>query len=316
MMRPTIAVTGATGFIGGRVVRALLDFGYDVRALARRAPVGEPAAEMKSVSWVSGSLDDRTAVTALVKNAVAVVHCAGVVKALNRDAFLVANRAGTRLLAEITAAAPVPPRFILISSLAAREPHLSAYAASKRGGEQAVRAFQSSLPAVILRPPAVYGPGDMETLQVFKMAAKGFVLAPMVEGARVSLVHVDDVAAAVMAALGLDDLPSGPIEFDDGTAGAHSWAEIAAAAGTALGTNPRVIAVPAPILYLAGAAASLSAYLTRRPQVLSWGKVPELLHPDWVASRSNFPGYKPLWNIEKGFQDAVGWYTSRGLLTS
>ncbi len=316
MMLPTVAVTGATGFIGRRIVRALVDFGYGVRALARRAPVGEAAEQMKSVSWVVGSLDDRDALTALVKNTVAVVHCAGAVKALNRDAFLAVNRAGTRLLAEITAAAPVPPRFILISSLAAREPHLSAYAASKRGGEQAVRAFQSILPAVILRPPVVYGPGDLETLQVFKLAAKGIVLAPMVEGARASLVHVDDVAAAVMAALGLDDVPTGPIEFDDGTPGAHSWAEIAAAAGAALGTNPRVIAVPAPILYLAGAAASLSAYLTRRPQVLSWGKVPELLHPDWVASRSNFPGYKPLWNLEKGFSDAISWYTSRGLLTS
>jgi len=129
-------------------------------------------------------------------------------------------------------------------------------------------------------------------------------------------VHVDDVARAVLAALELDSLPDQPIEFDDGTPGAYSWAEIAAAAGAALRTTPRLIPVPAPILYLAGALASLSAALTHRPGVMSWGKVPELLHPDWVAADGLFPGYKPLWDIEKGFKDAVTWYTSRGLLTS
>ncbi len=316
MKLPIVAVTGATGFIGRGVVRALVDFGYDVRALARRLPEGQPGEYAKSVSWVLGSLSDRDALAALIKNVVAVVHCAGAVKAAGRDEFFAVNRDGTRALAELAAAAPVPPRFILVSSLAAREPRLSAYAASKRAGEQAVRALRPRLPAIILRPPAVYGPGDMETLRVFRMAAKGFVLAPMVAGARASLAHVNDVVAAVMAALAFDDVPDRPIEFDDGTPGAHSWAEIAAAAGAALGTKPRLIAVPSPVVYLAGAAASLLSAMTREPQVLSWGKVSELLHPDWVADPADFPGYNPLWDIDKGFKDAVRWYTSRGLLTS
>lgn len=316
MSLPLVAVTGATGFIGRRIVRALVECGYDVRALARRSPAGEQADAADAVSWVLGSLTDREALATLVKDAVAVIHCAGATKALNREAFLAVNGAATRLLAEVAAAERQPPRFIYLSSLAAREPRLSAYAASKRAGEQAVRAFQPGLPAIILRPPAVYGPGDLETLKIFQMAVQGFVLAPMVTGARASLVHVDDVARAVIAALGLDDLPVSPIEFDDGAPTAYGWAEIAAAAGAAVRTNPRLIPVPAPVLYLAGAAASLSAYLTRRPTVLSWGKVPELLHPDWVCAKGSFPGYRPLWNIDKGFKDAATWYTSRGLLTS
>lgn len=316
MTLPLVAVTGATGFIGRRIVRALVEAGCNVRALARRLPAGEQADTTDAVSWVLGSLTDRKTLGDLLKDAIAVVHCAGATKAVNRDAFLSINGASTRLLAEIAAAQSTPPRFVYLSSLAAREPRLSAYAASKRAGEQGVRAFQPDLPAIILRPPAVYGPGDLETLKVFQMAARGFVLAPMVDGARASLVHVDDVAAAVMAALDLDELPADPIEFDDGTPGAYSWAEIAAAAGAAVRTSPQLIPVPAPLLYLAGAAASASAYLTRRPTVMSWGKVPELLHADWVSAKGSFPGYKPLWNIEKGFKDAVTWYTSQGLLTS
>ena len=315
MALPVVAVTGATGFIGRRIVRALVDYGCDVRALARRTSALAQEETTDAVTWVIGSLTDENALNALVKDTIAVVHCAGAIKAQNRDAFLAINGAGTRRLAEIAAAQPVPPRFILLSSLAAREPRLSAYAASKRAGEQALRGLKGRLPSIILRPPAVYGPGDLETLKVFQMAARGFIAAPMVAGARASLVHVDDVARAVLAALELDSLPDQPIEFDDGTPGAYSWAEIAAA-GAALRTTPRLIPVPAPILYLAGALASLSAALTHRPGVMSWGKVPELLHPDWVAADGLFPGYKPLWDIEKGFKDTVTWYTSRGLLTS
>jgi len=310
---PLVAVTGATGFIGRRIVRALADCGYNVRALARRIPTDSTGLE--GVTWVEGALSHRAALESLVRGSIAVVHCAGATKAANRAAFLEINGEGTRLLAEVAAACPNPPRFVLISSLAAREPRLSAYAASKRVGEQFLRTFPA-LPSVILRPPAVYGPGDMETLRIFQMAARGFVPAPMVTNARASLVHVDDVAGAVIAALKLDDLPIRPIEFDDGTPGAHTWAEIAAAAGAAVRTTPFVLPIPGFLLYLAGAAASLSTALTKEPTVLCWGKVPELLHPDWVATRSPFPGYKPLWNMEKGFKDAVSWYTSQGLLTS
>jgi nucleoside-diphosphate-sugar epimerase len=315
MALPLVAVTGATGFIGRRIVRLLVECGYNVRALARRSPAGELADSSDAVSWVLGSLADEQALKALVKGAVGVVHCAGAIKAMDREGFMAVNAAGTRRLAEAAAALPKPPRFVLLSSLAAREPRLSSYALSKRAGEQAARSV-SNLDAVILRPPAVYGPGDMETLKVFQMAAMGYVLAPMVRDARASLVHVDDVAGAVLAALKMDEPPAQPIEFDDGTPGAYTWADIAAAAGRALNTHPKVIPIPAPILYLVGAAASASAALTRRPTVMSWGKIPELLHPDWVCSRSRFPGYKPLWNIEKGFKDTVSWYTSQGLLTS
>src|SRR3546814_19291408 len=67
-------------------------------------------------------------------------------------------------------------RFIHISSLAAREPELSAYGASKAKSEKLVAA--SGLEWTIIRPPAVYGPGDRETLELFKMARRGLVAPP------------------------------------------------------------------------------------------------------------------------------------------
>jgi len=171
------------------------------------------------------------------------------------------------------------------------------------------------MPVAVVRPPAVYGPGDAETARIFQMAARGFFLAPQIERARLSLVHVDDVAGAVMAVLQSETLPDKPVEFDDGTLGGYGWDEIAAATGDALQKELRVIRVPVPFLYLAGAAGTAAGLLTSRPNVLSWAKVPELLHPDWVASGENVPeAYKPLWNIEKGFKNAASWYASQGLL--
>lgn len=312
----TVAVTGATGFIGRHLLPTLIEAGYQVRALTRRDPPPELQALADSVTWVRGSLSQKEALLSLVQGADAVVHGAGAIKALNREIFFAMNGEGTANVLEAATAQPTPPRFVHISSLAAREPHLSPYAASKRLGEENVLASQGKLTSIILRPPAVYGPGDMETLRIFRLASRGIVPAPMVSDARTSLVHVKDAVGAVVAALKAENTPSGPIEFDDGRRGGYAWAEIAAAAGVALKTSPRLIPVPGPFLYVAGAVGSLGASLSRRPSVLSWGKVPELLHPDWVAGPCALPGYNPLWNIEKGFKDAVDWYRSRGLLTS
>jgi nucleoside-diphosphate-sugar epimerase len=312
----TVAVTGATGFVGRHLLPALIEAGYYVRALTRRDPPFELQILADSVAWVPGLLSQKDTLLSLVQGADAVVHCAGAIKALNRETFFAMNDIGTANVLEAALAQPALPRFVHISSLAAREPQLSPYAASKRLGEDKVLASRDKLTAIVLRPPAVYGPGDMETFRIFRMASLGFVPTPMISGARTSLVHVKDVVGSIMTALAVVEMPDAPIEFDDGRSGGYTWAEIAAAAGAVLQTSPRLLPIPAPLLYLAGAAGSLAAGLSRRPSVLSWGKVPEFLHPDWVAGPCALPAYNPLWNIEKGFLDAVNWYRSRGLLTS
>lgn len=315
-MPSTVAVTGATGFIGRHLLKELVGAGHQVRALTRRDPPDDLPTPDGAVTWIAGSLSQKDALISLVQGTDAIVHCAGATKALDREAFFAMNTTGTEGLLEAATAHSKAATFVHLSSLAAREPHLSPYAASKRLSEDRVLASRGKLNAVILRPPAVYGPGDMETLRIFRMAARGFVPAPMISGARTSLVHVGDVVGAVLAALVTEEILDAPVEFDDGHPRGYAWSEIAAAAGAVMHTSPRLIPIPAPFLYLAGAVGSLGASVSRRPNVLSWGKVPELLHPDWVAGPCRLSGYNPLWNIEKGFKDAVNWYASRGLLTS
>ena len=311
-----VAVTGATGFVGGWILRRLTEAGFQVRALTRRP---SPDAASQQVTWIPGSLEDEASLGVLLDQADAVVHCAGAIKARSRDEFFDVNAGGTRRLAGVASAMVKPPRFILLSSLAAREPHLSSYAASKRAAEKVLRAFSPRLPALILRPPAVYGPGDMETLRIFKLVEQGLFVAPA-SGGKVSLIHADDLARAVAGVLQAggqaEAVPGQPVEFDDGRPGGYSWPEIAAAAGAAMGKTPRILRLPGAALYMVGAAGSLGSLLTGRPSVVSIEKMREFLHPDWVAAGPAPECFKPLWDIEKGFADAVKWYASRGLLKS
>ena len=181
-------------------------------------------------------------------------------------------------------------------------------------GERTVLALRNRMPVVVLRPPAVYGPGDREALRVLQMAARGFILVPAVAGARLSLVHVDDAATAVLTALTLPDLPDRPIEFDDHADRGYGWDQIAAAAAAALGRPVRTIALPHIALYASGAVGTLVSRLTRRPSVLSWDKVGEVLHPDWVAASQRLPGYLPRWSLPEGFKNTAEWADSQGLL--
>lgn len=306
----TIALTGGTGFLGRHIIHALTDAGHKVRALTRQPQLGDAP----GVTWVEGGLEDKKALADMMKGADGAVHAAGAIKALNRDGFLAVNRDGTAAVADAAASAGVG-RLVYISSLAAREPRLSPYAASKWAGELVLNAYRRRMAVAVLRPPAIYGPGDRETRRLFQMAANGFVLVPAAVNARMSLCHVADVAAAVCACLGAD-LYGQPFEIDDGRPGGHDWNSIVAAAGEAVSRKPRVLRLPGPVLYAAGALGTVGAAVTRRPSMLSLAKVPEILHADWVAAGPRPPGWRPVWSLKNGFKDAANWYASQNMLKS
>ena len=98
MAMPTVALTGATGFIGRHLLRAFTDKGWQVRALTRRAPEHDSSIE-DTVTWVLGSLPNPEVLARLVEGADSVVHCAGAIKALSRDEFFRMNGEGTANLA-------------------------------------------------------------------------------------------------------------------------------------------------------------------------------------------------------------------------
>lgn len=315
MGEPAVAaVTGGTGFLGRWIVRALAEAGWRPRLLVRRDPVHPQLADLDP-EVVFGTLSDPTALRRFAHGALLIVHAAGLVKALSRREFFAVNVEGTAALARAAAAEAPSARFVLVSSLAAREPALSAYAASKATGEEALVRYGPS-DRVMLRPAAVYGPWDREWLPVFRAASGRVFPLAAGPGARVCLVHAADVAAAVVA-VAHPAAGQGPFELSDSATGGYSWAQVAAAAKRAVAGNSRPVRVPSWTLRLAAAASGTAAIVTRRPALLTPGKAREVLHPDWSSAPARqLPDHvwRPAVNLDRGFAETAAWYKSRGLM--
>lgn len=289
-----IAITGATGFVGRRVLALA---GRQVRALTRRPQPAQPGVE-----WMLGDLDDAAALERLCRGAAAIVHIAGVVNAADKAGFRAGNVTGTANLLCAATGAGVR-RLVQVSSLAAREPGLSLYGASKAQGEALVSA--SGHDWVIVRPPGVYGPDDKEMLDIYKLSAHGLYIAPP---GRISLIHVDDLARALLA-LAAGGPSRQTLEIDDGAAAGYSHPEFARRIGAALGRRQRVIPLPLPLLHMA-ARIGLSPKLTR-------DRARYIAHPDWVARGGNdrlAAIWQPQIGLDAGVADTVADYRARGWL--
>ncbi|MCD6008197.1 NAD-dependent epimerase/dehydratase family protein [Halomonas sp. IOP_31] len=333
-MATRVALTGATGFIGRRLLARLVSDGVQVRALTRRLPA-EP--EGSHVRWVSGSLDDTAALEQLVDGAEAVIHCAGAVRGADDATFRRINVEGSRRLFE-AAQRQGCARLLLMSSLAARHPELSWYAASKRQAELSWYAASkrqaefswyaaskrqaeqrgvasSARPAVtVFRPTAVYGPGDRELRPLFEMLMRGWLPMTGPHEARLSFLHVDDLVAAVIAWLRHSpaDAPAegGPFELHDGYPGGYTWPHIAAIGAAVRGAPVRRLPIPAGILHGMAQANLLLARALHRSPMLTPGKFRELRHLDWTCHNDAFTratGWVPQTTLEQALGDRRQW---------
>ena len=300
-----IAITGATGFVGGATLEALLDAGHAVRALTRR-----PQSPIDGVTWVEGGLGNAAALAHLCQDANAVLHIAGVVNAPDKAGYDAANVTGT---ANVLAAAKEAGirRFVHVSSLSAREPALSLYGDSKERGEALVR--QSGLDWTVVRPPGVYGPGDTEMLDSFRLAQ--FRLAPLPPGGRVSLIHVEDLAALLLALAADEGESLGQVyEPDDGVGYGWSHKDFARMIGLALGHSVWAFNLPAPVL---NAAAWLDETVRGDKAKLTRDRAAYLAHLDWVSSAAARPP-KSLWQPRirtvDGIRETADWYRKNGWL--
>ena len=314
MARPLAVLTGATGFLGGPLARALQDGGYDLRVLSR--PGGPLAWDGAAPEFAPGRLGEAEAMERLVRGADLVVHAAGLIKAPDRQTYFEVNAEGARTLAAAAARHAPDARFLLVSSITAREPGLSAYGASKAAGEAAVR---ETLPAgrlTVVRPPAVYGPGDRETLALFKAAAALPVL-PLPGGpeARVALIHVADAVAQIVAIAG--ESPRGAVyTLADARPEGYGWREIMSGTAAAVGRRPALLRIPSGMVLAAGAAGAVLGRLAGQAPMASLGKARELLHPDWSVRPHELWPTAPRcrFDLASGFADAVSWYRQAGWL--
>lgn len=290
-MPGTVALTGATGFIGSALRRALVGAGYSVRALTRRQLPRETG-----ITWIRGDLADSDSLRELITGAGAIVHCAGAVRGASRADFDRVNVAGTANLLQVLRARPEPPRLLFISSLAARHPELSWYAASKAEAESLLARCDAALSWTIFRPTAVYGPGDREMRPLFRWLLRGWLPTPQPVHGRFSLLHVDDLSSAVLRWLEMPPPGNRLFELSDGEPDGYDARSLADIAATRLGRPVRILSLPAGLLRILARVNLLTSRMLRRSPMLTPGKVRELLHDDWRADAGPFmqaSGWRP-----------------------
>lgn len=323
-----VFLTGGTGFVGSHVVEALLREGHEVVALVRKTSDTELLNQW-GVKKVVGALGDARGLMDHLTEADAVVHVAGLVAASRPEVMYQANVEGTRDLVDRVAELGDPgKRFIYISSVAAqgpsrgREPRpvtempqpVSFYGRTKLEGEGAVLAHRDNMEVTILRPPPVYGPRDRDMFQVFAIANRR--LSPVLGmGNRwLSIIHVDDVARAVVACV---EAPGkGRVyPIDDG--GVYTWRDLGEQVSEAL--EKSTLTVPLPAFLFAGAAtiSELGGRLLGSPPTFSRDKYREMIQSSWVCGHRGLHedlGWEPSLDLREGACRTAQWYRENGWL--
>lgn len=282
--KPLVAVMGAGGFIGRHIQRALFEAGFQVLALVR--PDSRNSANIDArCEVVETRLDNPRALARVFKRCTAVIYGAGAVRGRELTDFLPANVDGIGITMEALAQNPDPTPILFISSLAASKPTLSNYAQSKSLGERKV-AQHDLIPWCILRPPAVYGPGDKEMRPLLDWARRGVVPIVGPRDQRVSLLHVSDLAKAIVAWLKhTEACARQTFAIHDGKTNGYDWPTIAAAGGAA---NPRLLIVPPALLRIAARTNWLLSGLFRYAPMLTPGKTRELQEAEWICDNAAF----------------------------
>lgn len=303
MSGQTLALTGATGFVGATLLKTALASGHRVRALTRR-----PQPAIAGVDWIEGALDRPDSLHLLMQGADAVIHVAGVVNAPNQLGFERGNIQGTQAMVDAAQSAGIV-RFVHVSSLAAREPSLSIYGWSKAEAERVVAA--SALDWVMVRPPWVFGPGDMDTLDMFRMARTGVVMVP--PNGHVSVIHVGDLAQLLLTLTTPSAAQGQILEADDGQDG---WTNksFAKAIAQSVGRSGIILATPRPVLRIGAWADRL---FRGDKAKLTADRVRYFCHPDWRVDPKLRPDpslWQPKVETRQGLQETATSYRAAGLL--
>jgi uncharacterized protein YbjT (DUF2867 family) len=235
-----VLVTGATGFVGPRVVHAIRAEGHDVRALVRD-PGSKGARTLAAwgVELVQGDMTDADSVRRAVEGTDAVVHLVAIL-GKPREAYERIMIGGTRALLDAAKGAGVG-RIVLMSALGVNEKTKDElnYAWAKWEQERMVEA--SGLPFVIFRPSFVFGP-EGGTLPVFASQVRYLPVVPVVGTRRFQPIWIEDLAAFFAKALTTD--AAAGRTFDLVGPDAVTWTEFLAALKRYLGKRRLVFRMP------------------------------------------------------------------------
>lgn len=299
-----IALTGASGFLGKALLSNLLYHGYHVRALQHTGHI-EPH---ENITIIHGSLADSDSYASLLTGADSVIHAGGIVAAKTSHDYQRINTDATIAFAQAAERHNVK-RFLFISSLAARAPHLSHYAKSKYDAEQAL----SKLPELawdIIRPTAIYGPDDKNGLILLQMITQGHVFMPVDKHAIISLIYIDDLVRAILAWIQLIPTPTRQIFEIADHDGGYRWEELITHASSAMQAPVKLHLIPKLFAFSVITLIEMMQRMMGKMPFITREKLAELTYPDWAVSNAAFTsltGWQPEIPVEQGLSKALSW---------
>lgn len=311
-----IFLTGATGFIGTNLVNHLK--GHELFCLVRSREKFD-SIKRDNVFPVYGDIREELPE---LPEADCIIHNAAVVRAQSKTYYEV-NTEGTAALLNKAKQLKTLKKFIFISSQAVSGPAalarpaeesdeprpVSDYGKSKALAENLVR--ESGLPYIILRPAAVYGPGDKDLFVTFKMVKKGLAFLP--SGERfLNFINVQDVCVGIEKALVSKCVNDTFFLAHPEMQTQESFVRIIAASA---GKECRLVRVPSAFLKLAGGFGALLAFFTRQTALLNPQKARELLAGHWVVNPErmlNELDFHPACDLKKGAALTLKWYEEQG----
>ena len=324
-----IFVTGATGFVGGHLLRELAARGHQVRALVRTRKKGEPL-ETFIDRTIVGDLFSEAALAEGLAGADAVIHVAGMLAARRQATLWRVNVDGTKALLRAARATPGGiPRFVYVSSIAAAGPSrpgeplveqdpprpVSVLGETKLAAERAVQAHADAFPFSILRPPIVFGPGDQDNFPVFAMVQAGNVWTVGQMRVQLSVLFVTDLAVAIADAVESPAAANQP--YFVAADARPRFVELIQGIEEALGARARVRTVPRFLAKAVAAGNDAWRVLRGSSNLLNRDKINELLAPGWLCSTQKIKrelGWQPQVGVQEGIRMTAEWYLDRGWL--
>jgi nucleoside-diphosphate-sugar epimerase len=333
-----VLVTGASGFIGVHLVKALADQGDDIMCLVRRSSKTEPL-EKLGAKLVYGDVTVRDSLPPAVTGKQIVYHLAGCTQSLDPRFFYRINQRGVANMARVCAGQTTPPVLLTVSSLAAAGPAVggtpkteadrptpvSHYGHSKRAGERAAEAFADRVPITVVRPPIVLGEGDRMGLPLFRSVARyGVHMVPGLDHRRFSLIHADDlVRLIILAAERGKRLPPHDQPESYGPQGYYFAACEEDPAYTDLGYMVAdavdrhllvIIPTATPLVWMVAAAGEAISRIRHDPLFMNIDKAREITAGSWVCSAqaaADDLGYAPAAPIADRLRKTAQWYREK-----
>lgn len=323
-----VLVTGGTGFIGRHLVDALSARGERVRVMARHDAAFGP-----SVVFVRGDVTEPASMVRALDGVNTVYHVAGATRVLRVREYERVNVGGTRCLIDAATRLATPPRVVYLSSLSAGGPSppdrprhesdppapASPYGRSKWDAE--VRLRESGLAVTAVRSSGVVGPGDPNSLALFRTAKRGIVVVPGKRDPRVAWVDVSDlVEGLILAAERGERMAAGPGSgvYHVAMAEQPPFREAGRVAAAAVGRgHVRTIRLPSSAVWGIGLGTEFVAWLTNRPGTLTRDRVADALAGSWTCTTDKANrdlGFVARTDLTAAFVRTAAWYRERGWL--